>query len=66
MRTLVGIENSLLSWVLDHLGVYHTMNPDVTENPVSPPRVESAEPTLDPQLVQDEIPLPEKENNIMT
>ncbi|GFZ15740.1 hypothetical protein Acr_25g0001490 [Actinidia rufa] len=54
------------TWVSDHLGVYHAMDHDVIENPMSPPRVEPVEPIVNLQLVQDDIHPLEKENNYMT
>ena len=58
-RIVTNMENSLASCFFDHLWVYHAMDPYVIENHVLPPRV-------DPQLVQDDRPLLEKKNNIMT
>ncbi|GFZ03453.1 hypothetical protein Acr_16g0000770 [Actinidia rufa] len=55
-RTIIDVEDSLPSWVFDHLGVYHAMDPDVREDLVSPPMEEIVEPKDDSQLVEDAKP----------
>ena len=65
-RTITDIEDSLPSWVSDHCGVYHAMDPDVREDLVSLPMEEIVEPRDDPQLVEDVRSPLEKETNVMT
>ncbi|PSS08076.1 Myosin-6 like [Actinidia chinensis var. chinensis] len=62
-RTIIDVEDSFPSWVFDHLGVYHVMDPNVREDLVPPPMEEIVEPRDDPQLVEDVRSPPEKETN---
>ena len=56
-KTITYVENSLPSWISDHLGGYHAMDPDAIEDPVSTllrsftPREETTQPIDDTQSI---------------
>ncbi|GFS37956.1 hypothetical protein Acr_00g0054870 [Actinidia rufa] len=71
-KIITDVENYLPSWISDHLGVYHAMDPYVKEDLAStsvrsnPPQEGTTQPIDDPQPIRDEIPLLKKKTNIMT
>ena len=65
-RTVTDVENSLPFLIYDNLGGYHTMDPEVRQDPSSTstrsnlPGGETIQPRDEPHLVQDDRPRPNK------